>query len=347
MGRSFTRSEDIVPLLAHIVRPSPDQAAQEAFVLLCQRMAAAYVRVKVAGSAFDPSRLGLSASDFAFDAIADLFRRDDKGCFPTFAGLFSGTPAGTRPGEEVERLVRHLVFTAVDRHIFRSYRDSDPMLAKLLRNIKLTLRTHPLAEIVEIRGELMVVPRCRTTIHEHLPVLPSEIMEAEVAARLPGVLDLREMLSALVSVLAEQTDHSRRYPVMGVAMIFRSIYARSAAVEPDVDPIDGMTDEELERFLRPALGKVLQRTGRKYIEDGKISERELQIYARALFDMILDRFTRRESETTPLFSHVMRHDPSVTQQEYSDRHRAILEYLLKLVHRELKELLQEEWEFLR
>jgi hypothetical protein len=346
MNRSVTRPGELASLVACILRSHREPAVEREFVLRCQRIAAAYVRTKTAASSFDPSRLGLTASDFAFDAIGDLFRRDEAGRFPAFTAIFGTTPIEQRQPEEVERIVRHLVFTAVDRQIFRSYRESDPMLSKLLRNIKLTLRKHPTAELREVAGELVVVSRT-AEIQESLPVLPLEMMEAELAARLPGSMDLREMLAVLAGVLADQEDHSRRYPVMGAAMIFRGFYSRTAEGEPETDSIDGMTDEELQRFLRPALGKVMRRTGRKYVEDGKISEQELEVYMRALSDMVLERFTRRESETMPLYAHVVRHDPTVTSDEYQTRHRTVLEYLLKLLHRELQELLQEEWDFLR
>jgi hypothetical protein len=347
MTNHVPRLSELPALVASVSQPAPDASSVTALVLVCQRMAAAYVRVKVMTTRFDPMRIGLSVEDFAFDAIAEMFRRDDTGRLTVFATAFGTLSAESQAQASMEHILRQMVFTAVNRQIFRSYRETDPSLAKLLRNIKNALRSHPTAAMAHLGGEWTIVPRRSIPLLDHLPLMTPELLAAELHALLSGPLDLRELLSTVAAILSEQTEYSRKYPLMGAALLIRGVYTRYRELEEEETLFDAMTDEELERFLRPALGNVLRSTGRKYIENGKVTEEELQIYARALFNLILDKVSGKEEEPRSLFELVVKYDPSMTKDEYLSRHRAILEYLLKLVRRELQELLQNEWEFPR
>jgi hypothetical protein len=316
-------------------------------VMICQRMAAAYIRAKTNAGGFDPARLGLNADDYAFDAIADLFRPLESGSYAIIEEL-SG--AGTLPhltAEQLEAELRLRVFNAVNRQMFRSYRDSDPGLAKLLRNVKRTLQDHRDVTMLERNGEWMVVPcRCATLLSSK-PMLTPELLHAELAGRSLETRDLRAMLSVIGTILSQQHDHARMYPVMGVALLFRAVYASGLEHQEYVEMSDEMTDEELGRFLRPALGRVIRRAGGRYVEKGKVTEHDLRTYAHTLFDILMEEFNARDEHSGSFFDLLVKHNPTVTREDYLEKHRIVLEYLVKLVRRELQESIKKEWESLQ
>jgi hypothetical protein len=159
--------------------------------------------------------------------------------------------------------------------------------------------------------------------------------------------DLREMLRTIATVLAEQQEYSRVYPIAGVAQILRGVYARAIEETDTTDASDAMSNDELERFLNPALGRVLRQTGRNYVEKGKVTEQDLRTYARTLFDILIEEFNAQQTGDGTFYDFLVRHDPTVSRKQYLEKHRIILEYLTKLVRRELQESIKKEWNSLQ
>ncbi len=347
MKREITRTSELRSLIASIQRSAPNDPCVKDLVMICQRMAAAYIRAKTNAGGFDPARLGLNADDYAFDAIADLFRPLESGSYAIIKELTNAGDLSRLTSEQVEAELRLRVFNAVNRQMFRSYRDTDPGLAKLLRNIKRTLHDHLTAEMVERNGEWVVVPRRCATLLSSKPLLTPELLQAELVGRTLEMQDLRAMLAAVGAILLEQREYARIYPVMGVALLLRGVYARGMEEPEIVELSDEMTDEELGRFLRPALGRVIRRAGGRYVEKGKVTEHDLRTYAHTLFDILMEEFNAREEHSGSFFDLLVRHNPTVTREDYLEKHRIVLEYLVKLVRRELQESIKKEWESLQ
>jgi hypothetical protein len=55
---------------------------------LCHKMASACLQAKVCSGRFQPNLAGLSIRDFALDAIAELFARDNAGRFKELRRYF-------------------------------------------------------------------------------------------------------------------------------------------------------------------------------------------------------------------------------------------------------------------
>lgn len=347
MKREVTRTSELKSLIAAIQRAGPNDPCVKDLVMICQRMAAAYIRVKVNAGGFDPARLGLNADDYAFDAIAEMFRPLESGTYAIVDEMTNAGDLSRLPSEQVEAELRLRVFNAVNRQMFRSYRDTDPGLSKLLRNIKRTLQDHLTAAMVERNSEWVVVPRRCATLLPSKPLLTPELLHAELAGRVLESHDLRAMLAAVSAILLEQREFARMYPVMGVALLLRGVYARGMEEAESVEPSDEMTDEELGRFLRPALGRVIRNAGERYVDKGKVTEHDLRTYAHTLFDILMEEFNAREGEPGSFFEFLLRHDPTVTRQEYLEKHRIVLEYLVKLVRRELQQSIKKEWDSLQ
>jgi hypothetical protein len=337
----------LAKLIAEVQRSLADAPCVADLVLVCQRMAAAYVWLKCRNRTFDPSRLGLSVEDFAYDAIAEMFRRDESGSYQCVRQMTANFDLTACHQEELEYELRRRVFNAVNRQIYRSYRDLDPTLSKILRNVKRTLQDHQSAMMIDHFGEWVLVPRRSIDLHLQSPVLPPEIMSAELSIRIGEIGDLREMLTTSSAILAEQTEYARIFSILGLAQILRGVYARGLEETDSTELSDDLTSEELERYLHPALGTVLRRTGRNYVKKGKVTEEDLKTYARTLFDILLEEFNARQTENGSFYDFLVRHDPTVSRQDYLEKHRVILEYLTKLVRRELQESIKKEWKSLQ
>ncbi len=329
--------------IAGMLRSPAGNALVTEVVARCHRMAVAYLRVRTASRSFDPGRLGLTVEDFAYDAIAELFRRDEENRYIVLERAFEPLqPLEHRAPEFVEQELRRQVLNVVLRQIYRSYRDTDPALARIIRNIKQTLRSHETARMIDIRGDWMVAPADAHALLITRPVMPPELLAPEVSARSNRASSLRGMLGAVADALREQDDYSRVFPLVGVALIIRSIYAAATPVDGGESGGEALTAEDLDRLLAPALDRVMTRAAR-YVRDGKLTDAQLVLYRRTLRDIVIEEVTGGMDEDVSFFEILTRHDPSISRAQYHAKHRVILEYLIKLVRREVRDILGNEW----
>jgi hypothetical protein len=289
----------------------------------------------------------LSVDDFSYDAIAEMFRRDDSGMYQCIRELTACLQLPGSTQEEIEYEMRRLVFNSVNRQIYKSFRDLDPALSKILRNVKRTLQDHRTAMMIDHLGEWVLAPRRLVDLQLERPMIPPEILDVELSIHMGEIGDLREMLRTIATVLAEQQHYSRIYPILGIAQLLRGVYARAFEATGAIEPADDLSSDELERFLNPALGRVLRQTGRNYVDKGKVTEQDLRTYARTLFDILMEEFNVQQSGEGNFYDFLVRHDPTVSRQQYLEKHRIILEYLTKLVRRELQESIKKEWNSLQ
>ncbi len=338
------RAAGELPLaVAEMLRLPARTAPVAEVVARCHRMAVAYLRVRTATRSFDPGRLGLTVEDFAWDAIAELFRRDEENRYIVLERAFEPLqPLEHRAPEFVEQELRRQVLNVVLRQIYRSYRDTDPALARIIRNIKQTLRDHDTARMIDLRGEWMVAPVTAHTLLISRPVMAPELLAPEVSARSNRAASLRDMLGAVAEALREQDDYSRVFPLVGVALIIRSIYTAAIPVDGGEPGGEALTAEDLDRLLAPALEQVMTRAVR-YVRDGKLTEAQLTVYRSTLRDIVIEEVTVGTDEGISFFEIFARHAPAVTREQYQAKHRVILEYLIKLVRKELRRILGSEW----
>lgn len=347
MAKQLILTSEIPSALAAILRTPSQTSTVIEVVARCHRMAVAYLRVKMASRSFDPGRLGLSVEDFAYDAIAELFRRDENDRFVVLERAFEALqPIERRAPDLVEQELRRQVFNAVMRQVYRSYRDTDPVLAKIVRNIKHTLGNHATAQLLDIRGDWMIVPRTSCPLLEHRPVMAPELLAPDLHARIAPHTPLREMLAVVVTILCEQAEYSRMFPMVGFALLVRGIYSLSALEEEAGEEGEGLTEDDLDRLLHPALRQVMVRA-KKYVARGRVSEQNLAAYRQTLREIFVEEVAGGPGEDTSFYETLAKYDPQVTRDEYLEKHRLILEYLVKLVRKELQKILRREWKSLR
>ena len=132
----------------------------------------AHAYLRVAGTAMQYARAALNPSNAAYDAIADLFARDSDNHFPVLVRWWKALPSSEKASDaSVAMAFRRLVIGAVHQRVFHMYRESDPHLAKIIRNVKLALRYHATVQLAMDRGEPAIIPRECRSLQRGLPGL--------------------------------------------------------------------------------------------------------------------------------------------------------------------------------
>jgi hypothetical protein len=309
-------------------RPSPAQAND--FVLRCHALAMEQVRRWLAASRFSQTSAGLQPADIAFDCIAELFSQTAEGEFTVLRSYFACIPWRDCSDEALLSSIRRLVMTSVNDGIFRIYQEHDPSLAKILRNIKLTIRSFHHFDEIDRFGEPHIAP-VSVDLLSDLDPLDEEHLERILDERLLGTERIPEMLSKLARYLQEERHHIRLVPLVPLALAFRNVVMRKAL--PPVRIADEINDKDpgyqsvMEQTILRACKHVRRKTASKYISQKKLSHELVDAYFEVIQKKLSQTLVVQDGMDLSLFDELHQRLPELDRQSYVRMHRPRLEYL--------------------
>ncbi len=310
------------------------------FVNLCHKMAVTYLHSKKTYGKFNPENIGLTLEDFAYDSIAELFKQSDKE-FPELIQYFDKfKPIEQSSSEEILNALRCLIFSSVNHRIYRTYREHDPSLGKIIRNVKEHLAKHPTATLVEVAEEKYIKP-CNVNVKKSSSLITPELFSIEFFARLPENASLDAMLTLVAEILSEQTEHQQMIPITETALLIRSAYSRNN-IEPSSYEQSFFTSDELKMFISESVQQTKRYLHSSYVQKGKLTCEESATYCNVISDILQHEFLHFEQDGQSYFSIMKNHFPTLMQEQYNEHHRVILEYVAKQAKNDLRERLKRE-----
>ena len=324
--------------LIEVIRGRSSQTALTCIINHAHRLALAYLRVASVSLLGVFQRLGVSPEDAAFDAIGELFARDEKNSFLVLARWWKSVPPATKANDELLSLAyRRLVIGAVHQRVFQSYHDADPHLAKIIRNIKLALRRHPSVKLLKDRGATVLTPRGCRSLRLALPFMPHQLLLPEIFDVILPRASLKEMLDAIGRVLMAQKEYRRVIPLVEAAVLIREVYFSDASWSTTIQPSDGLSEGEIGTMINSSVRAVRHSTLANYQHRGVLSQEETCACENALSDILRHYYLNSDGHNgaeETFFGALQRHMPGLTRAHYRRKHRVILEYLVKngMVH---------------
>jgi hypothetical protein len=139
-----------------------------------------HLKSKQGAGLLHTSILGLPIKDLAIDCIADLFRLIPGEGYVQLRTYFGSLPIETMSDEESLAYLRRLAYSKVNDSLARLYASNDSGLAKILRNIHLTVQTLKILEERDRFGEPCLMPGgCDELMH--LPAFDRDALENRMA----------------------------------------------------------------------------------------------------------------------------------------------------------------------
>jgi len=330
-------------LIPAVLLPKPSYAASKEFITFCHQVALAYIRTKSFSHTYLLQKLAVSANDLAFDAIADLFRRNDEDTFTELSRYFAHVgPLEARSEDALLTDTRRLVLGAVNRRIFRLYRASDPALSKLIRNLKLALRDHKLLKYETRGGDGVVRVRMKSDSREDLPIMPPELILPELLTRIPHGATAREIVDGVGTILIEEKEYRGMISLVGLALIARAFYS-SGMVATDGDaPTSTFSHDEIASLAKNVVSRLKADTVDEYGRKKKLNSERLHAYLESIQEILLLEFDGSDSARSSYFEILQRHYGGLTEAEYKSRHRVVLEYFARIAKAEMRKDLKKE-----
>ena len=334
--------EQIKKLLELAIHAYPPPHDTSLLIDTCHKMAVSYLVMKWRRGQFHLKQYGIPLDDVALDAIADLFACDATGCLSVIKRYFSeeGRRLDQLSADDAFGMLRRLVFSAVSNRLFRLLAEFNPALTRIIRNIKLALRKHPSMTSIRFQGRRVLIPTSCLDRSRFLPEIPPEIMEVEFGARISFHSPLAEMLEVLGTILAEQECYGPIYPLTATAHLVLSVYATCEPPLPTVCFPSVLMKSEIEALLTRVLAKVGMAAQSTYLTNGKRNIEELRTYQRALNHVFREKWSWDGGERISLFRALREHLPELSFHDYHRFHRDPMEYMAKMIRREMQTVLK-------
>jgi hypothetical protein len=326
-------------LLVSMTSGRPPDRVVDQFVGFCRKSALILLRKKVSGGKLSLNHLSLTVEDLALDCIADLFSRNAEGDFVQVQAYLRGLDIESMEDAELLSHMRRLVFAKVNQGIFRVYHDIDPSLSRILRNIKIAIHTLHNFEIVERFGEPYVVPAACDPL-EHLPVIEPAVLKEELRSVAGRTETVPGLLAHISRCLRDQTECCRLFPLVQLALVFRSLHGGPAAADSTPGEAEmAATVSDATDVITQACAWVRERGRKKYVESGKVSPGHYGHYFTILEVALVNAIIDRNGHDITYFDEMSKLVPGLTREEYDARHKSKIEYLGRIAHRRaLKEL---------
>ena len=329
-------------IISAVVESSPSQRQLHRLVAVCHVLATAFVRSKITTGSINHSLLALHPSDIAYDCIADLFQTDQQGNLVQVKTYFDGIGFSAMSDIQLLAYLRRLVFSKVNHGLFRLYNEADPVLGKIIRNIKLAVGTLKAFSEEERFGEVYLVPAAVEPLY-HLPPFESSHLEREFRTFARPREHVPALMAKLSLVVRQQEEYCRAIPLMTLAHLIRALYLHGMGSERtcDENPIEHTGVEEA---IKKACAEVLCAAKKTYVDRGKADQNTVAGYLWAVEKALRCRLIELDGENFSYYEALKAQTPDLSEDSYHRLHKSRVEYLGRMAFENVVTRLRKELE---
>lgn len=275
------------------------------------------------------------------DCIAELYQRNEDGTFIVLEQYFNTARWQNLSEEELKISLRRLVFSKVNEGLFRNYREEDPNLAKIIRNIKEAVKHDERVSLTKVRETNWLVIGPAKAELNNLPLAPIEILEAHMCSAVCNTSNVYRAVDSFASFLEEHPHYCNGYPLSAFAQVLRASYMNRVLPEPQTlessyEPI------EVENAISKAVSYVRNSLHDSYVRGGKLSLTLFNHYISAVTKTLKSTFTLYPEAIDSQFEALQTLMPGLSKDVYMSQHRNIMQYLFKLSRTRMLNYLREE-----
>lgn len=307
----------------------------------CHKYAITALKIK-SGSHNSFMIKGENIEDLAWDFIADLFQKNEQGELTIITEYFESRNVDSMSESEIKIELRRLVCSKVEDGIFRFYGEKDPSLKKIIRNIKLAVKEHDCKHSVCYKNGDLIIEEGDS---EKLARMPSEFMQIKLCSRLRENLMIPDILIEVIDILEQQNEYKKCFSLVSLALIIRDSFiliqdTRLRETGPDV--YSEMLQNDLDVFLGKSVEKVKGTIAQHYIEKGKADQNELEIYFQTAKQIVKSNFEGTSGNLSQ-FDQLKVHYHHLEYEQFRNKHRSVLEYVVKLVREDMLSTFKKDW----
>lgn len=327
---------------------------------LTQKISLGYLKYQeVTGKRISGERLEteVELDDLAIDCIAELFSRDNDNQFVQlkryFEPKFEEDPDIS--DADVLILVRRLVVRKTKQELSRIFRERDPEGAKIVRNIKVAIRSSEKLHVFKDMGKEFVfytnghkidqenVDIDDAELAQYLrrtnPPIPEDVLQSRFIDVYQPNDSVSSAIGKLLETVYKQQDYQNYLSMDIVVKFLRKVkfeaYKEKVKSDEHVPtPADHLESKEIEDYIGVVMELMWEKIDKQYLRTGKLPSYKAEVYNKALRDVLYDLIEKKDNSS--YFRNLKYYLPNLTQQEYRKQERSVFEYLAKVAKREFR-----------
>ncbi len=315
------------------------------FVKFCYAFAFPLVSKKLSLGKLNLKLLGMSQNEIVFDCMADIFSRDNEDKFykiKTYFENLNNLPESLSE-EEIIIVFRRFLFNVVNNNIIRLYFETDPVLGKILRNMKIALKRDTSFTQLARFSDVYLVPDGIDVLWNKPPYI-FERLQNDFSKIVLIDDTIPEMIKKLYDFIVNQEEYQRAVPFVSAAILFKEVYVLGWKSEvreiTNNMSITDLDNEDIKAIVKKVCTKIKNCTYHTYVDKGKVTELLFLKYIDTLNDILINSFSTIEMITDSYFENLKTRIPELTKDAYIKGHKKIIEYLAKMGKEEMKNELQ-------
>jgi len=334
------------------------------FIDLTQKISLSYLKYqemlgkRISG---DKPESDMELDDLALDCVAELFSRDDQNHFCQLKRYYEAKFA-EQPLDDAEVLIltRRLVVRKTKQELSRIFRERDPEGAKIVRNIKVAIRSAEKLHTFRDMGrefvfysngcslkksetEVALNESLSSYLRKHQPPIPDELLSHRFMEIYKPADPVSAVIRNLLQTFHDLDDYQNYISIDMLVKMIRHIkfdaFRESMIVKDQVlTPSDHLESQEMESYVDVVMKYIWSRMDSQYLRTNKLALDKARIYHLALRDVLFDLLQKKDNSS--YYRNLKYYLPNLTQKGYRKQERSIFEYLAKLAKKEFRKHLQ-------
>ena len=364
-------------MLRNIISANYSLSELTSFISISQKISVSYLKYLEINGKHIRSRGSEGTNelnDVAIDCIADLFMRNEAGQFIQLTRYFSDVIKSDPPPAEYQLscLLRRLIVKKTKQELSRIFKERDPESAKIIRNIKVSIRNStkfksfkemgrefiylaPLAN--KISTALLPQPereqvstkvvhdldaQFREKLERH--IIPEKVLFHYFLQKHVPSDSVSAMLEKMMEIVNSLPQYQNCIALEVAASIIREVTFQHAyeKLTENIDyhsPMAEIQFKEIHEVNQSVIASIHRKIEKQYLQKEKITQERAAIYSKAISDFVQE--LTQDKATDSNFQYLKRYIPSLTQELYREQERSIFEYLVKLTKKSLRKRLKE------
>lgn len=320
------------PLLTFLIAPiDPCSQRKELNGLIedCFKIATVQVKYQLS-KLHKPGIMGdLTAKDIAVDAIASLFTPAEDGLIYHLNGILTNWSPPVESEEQARFMLLSVLSKRVKQHIHSMMRESDPFFAKILDSLNYHINKEKIikSEKLKVCYISRVDPAKYTVDYNSYEDLLS------IQANYFTIKHL--LIGDILTLLESDGGNPVAIPLLALAKRIKEV--NLAYENPIITCHATETDYDIDRLTSTVQHTVIEKLRNSYLQKGKLTKNESRMIESALEEIMSD--LRDGGVRTGLYHYIEIIDNSISREIYKEKYHNILEYLLKVMKKELVHLL--------
>jgi len=370
-------SGKLLPLVRNICASNYSPVELTEFVNISQKIAISYLKyLEIIGRNIRPKKSGGSneLEDVAIDCIAGLFMRNDKGEFIQLKRYFGPKLASDPEPDELElsSMLRRLIVKKTKQELSRIFRERDPEGAKIIRNIKVAIRSsNIISSFKEMGREFIYLNNKPNQLPKEEPepewdnrqgdndisdnsgtepfnrfknAIPEKMLFHQFLEKYDPSDSVATMMKKMLEIVESFPEYQNYLPIDVIATIIRDVTFQHVRekLSNNVDvnsPLNDLQSKEIEQVNQAIINVIHKKINQQYLRKKKITPQKAEIYCQAIVDFVNELTQGKETDSN--FRYLKRYIPDLTQQDYREKERSIFEYLVKITKKSLRKKLKE------